>query len=58
MHLEAELVEQASQGPDVSLVIHWLVAVEINHLRGTVHGCRVALNLSSRVMAESTFCIN
>ena len=45
MYLEAELVEQTAQGPDVSLLIDGLVAIEINHLRGSVHGSGVALDL-------------
>ncbi len=53
MNLEAELVEEAAEGPDVCLLVHWLVAVEVNHLRGTVHGRRVALNLSTRAMSGS-----
>jgi hypothetical protein len=51
--LEAELVEEAAQGPDVCLLVDWLIAVEVNHLRGTVHGSRVALNLSIRAMSGS-----
>ena len=46
VNLEAQLVEEAAEGPDVRLLVHWFVAVEVNHLRGTIHGRRVALNLN------------
>ena len=48
MHLKAELEEETAQGPDVCLFIDWLVAVEINHLRGSVHWSSVALDLYAR----------
>ena len=45
MHPVAEEVEETAQGPDVCLLIHHLVAVQVYHLRGTVHGSGVTLDL-------------
>ena len=42
---EAEQVEEAAEGPDVSLLVDGLVAVQVDHLRSAVHGGCVALNL-------------
>ena len=42
---EAEEVEDTPQCPHICLLADRLVAVEVHHLRGAVHGRGVALNL-------------